>query len=340
MSDYRYNIVKSVEESLIGIVDTEQLHIISNVVTRVLNDYEVTERCTDLVIRDTNNERLIKRYCACLVIDGKSEKTIYQYRNALQAFDAMMGIDFAKVGAYDIRYYLACKTSVVSNRTLENTRSYLSSFFRWMVEEDIITKNPADKIKPVKYTEEVRLPFSDVELDSMRMACSGERDRAMLEMLVSTGVRLNELASMDIQDINFPALTVHVRHGKGGKERIVYMTSVAAKHLETYLKTRTDTDPALFLSRQHDRISRSGIWRAVKAIGKRAGVEDVHPHRFRRTLATGLAKKGMDIQDIQKILGHSNINTTMVYVASDNDKIHASYNKFIAQNAMLIFTIF
>lgn len=330
MSDYRINIVRSVEEQLVSVVDPERLQIISNVLTRVLNDYEVTERCTDLAVRDSTNERLIKRYCACLVIDGKSEKTIYQYRNALENLDAALGMNFTEMGAYDIRYYLACKTGKVSNRTLENTRSYLSSFFKWMTTEEIIQKNPVDSLKPIKYDEEVRLPFSDVELDAMRMACSGKRDRAMLEMLVSTGVRLNELASMDIQDVNFPTLTVHVRHGKGGKERIVYMTSVAAKHLETYLRTRTDTDPALFLSRQHDRISRSGIWRAVKAIGKRAGVEDVHPHRFRRTLATNLAKKGMDIQDIQKILGHSNINTTMVYVASDNDKIHASYNKYIA----------
>ena len=152
----------------------------------------------------------------------------------------------------------------------------------------------------------------------------------MFELLLSTGIRLNEMSLLDIQDINFNTLAIHIKHGKGSKERLVYTTALAAKHIKDYLLTRSDNNSALFISRQKQRISKSGNWRAIKNIGKKANVEDVHPHRFRRTFATNLAKKGMPIQDIQRLLGHSNINTTTVYVYGDNELIKSSYNKYIA----------
>lgn len=330
MSDCHLEVVKRIEESLVDVVDAQNLYMICNIITKILNDYEISERCTDLVVQDTDNQKLINTYCACLTIDGKSKNTIYQYSNALKSLDLTIHKDFTEMGTYDIRYYLACQSTKVSNRTLENYRSYLSSFFKWMFEEGYISKNPLATIKPIKYIDEVRLPFSDIELDAMRMACKEKRDRAMFELLLSTGIRLNEMSLLDIQDIDFNTLAIHIKYGKGGKERLVYTTALAAKHIKDYLLTRSDNNSALFISRQKQRISKSGNWRAIKNIGKKAQIDDVHPHRFRRTFATNLAKKGMPIQDIQRLLGHSNINTTMVYVYGDNELIKSSYNKYIA----------
>ena len=329
MSDYRMEIVKSIEESIIGTVNQNQLQTISSIVVRILNDYEITERCTDIVKRDTANEKLIKRYCACLLIDGKSEKTIEQYRRALYHLDAELGISFVNMGTYDIRYYLACKTKSVSNRTLENTRSYISSFFQWMTNEEIISKNPLSNIKPIKYTDEVRLPFSDIEIDQLRSACKDASDRALIEILLSTGIRVSELALMDIQDIDFATNTIHIKHAKGNKERIVYMTAIAAKYLKDYIINRKYNNTAVIMSHRGKRMDCGSIRYRLKTIAKKADVENVHPHRFRRTFATNLAKKGMDIQDIQKLLGHSNISTTMVYITLDDEKIKASYIKYV-----------
>ena len=150
-------------------------------------------------------------------------------------------------------------------------------------------------------------------------------------MLLSTGVRVSELTSMKIEDINFSNLSVHVVHGKGNKERITYTTPVAAKYLLTYLNDRKEKDrDCLFCNMYHEQLRPGGVNRILKTIEKRAGVENVHPHRFRRTFATNLAKRGMEIQEIQRLLGHANLNTTMIYVAVDDAKVKASYTRYTA----------
>ncbi len=330
--DYRTQFVRSVEAALFPILeDREVRERTIGAVVRILNDYELMERSTDVAIVDDTNERILKRYSACLMIDGKSEKTIKQYQREVRKLGDTLHKNYPEMGVYDIRYYLACeKERGVSDRTLENTRANLSAFFQWMTQEEIIQRNPCMKIKPIKYKDKIRYPFSSVEIDSLRSACKTVKERALVEVLLASGIRVSELASMETTDIDMATLSVHVRNGKGKKERVTYITELAKTHLQKYLLARKETGTSLFYNNQHETLLPNGIRFLLNQIGKRGGVENVHPHRFRRTFATGLAARGMDIQEIQKLLGHSNINTTLEYVYTDSDKISRSYKQYIA----------
>ena len=330
--DYRAQFIRSVEEAMLPILaEGETRERVIGAVVRILNDYEITERSTDLVIVDDTNERILKRYTACLMIDGKSEKTIEQYRREVSKLADVLHKNYPDMGVYDIRYYLACeKERGISDRTLENSRANLSAFFQWMAQEEIIQRNPCITIKPIKYKDKIRYPFSAVEIDCLRSACRNKKERALIEILIASGVRVSELASMEKTDIDMATLSVHVRNGKGKKERTTYITDLAKTHLQKYLMARKETGPALFYNHSGKVLLSNGIRYILKQIGERAGVDNVHPHRFRRTFATGLAARGMDIQEIQKLLGHSNVNTTMEYVYIDGDKIQRSYKQYIA----------
>jgi site-specific recombinase XerD len=329
--DYRMDFIRNVESALARTYDPDEIVQISNIVIKALSEYEIAERCTDLVPQDDINEKLIRRYTACLLVDGKSKNTVKQYARTAQKLSDLIRKPFTEMGTYDVRYFLATeKERGLSNSTLETQRSYLSAFFQWLTDDEVIQRNPIGKLKPIKYKQEIRKAFSDVELDALRSACRTPTERALIEMLLSTGVRVSELTSMKVEDVNMSDLSVHVVHGKGAKERMTYMTPVAAKHLLAYLHSRKEDSDVLFCNMYHERLRSGGVNRILNTIGKRAGVENVHPHRFRRTFATNLARRGMEIQEIQKLLGHSNINTTMIYVSTDDTKVRASYSRYTA----------
>lgn len=329
--DYRMAFVKEVEAELTKHIEPERIEIISDIMVKILSNYEIVDRCTDLVIRDDFNERIIKRYGACLLLDGKSEKTVYQYIRTVHKLSDTLGKPFKEMGTYDVRFFLALeKERGISNRTLENTRANLSAFFQWMTNDEIISKNPIAGIKPIKYPDEIKKPFSEIEIDALRGACASLKERALVEVLLSTGVRVSELSLMDVKDINFDTMSVHVVHGKGSKERMTYTTPVCISHLKAYIDNRSEDGEALFYNSRHERLCTSGIQFILHELAKRAHVDNVHPHRFRRTFATNLAKRGMDVQEIQKLMGHSNINTTMGYICMDDTNIQSSYRKFIS----------
>ena len=206
----------------------------------------------------------------------------------------------------------------------------IAAFFQWLLKEDHIAKNPCMNIPAIKYPDKVRLPFSTVEIDKLRFACSTTRERAIVELLLATGIRVSELTGLRVDDINFANMSVHVRNGKGAKERTVYMTDLARQHLQAYLMERKTISDGLFMTKFGEPIMPGGIRDMMRNLGKRAGVDNVHPHRFRRTFATGLANRGMDIQEIKKLLGHSDINTTMKYVYTSDEKAQASYMRYSA----------
>lgn len=331
MTDFKMKFVRDLEERLSGVFDSTQLSSISNAAVKALANYELTDRCTDIMILDDFNERTLKRYKACLIIDGKSENTIKQYIRTAQKLSDMMRKPFNEMGIYDLRYFLAKELERgISAISLENTRANLSAFFQWLADDEVIQKNPASKIAPIKYHLEVKKAFSAVEIDALRSACRKEKERALIEFLLSTGVRVSELASMQTQDIDMNTLTVHVRHGKGNKERITYMNQVASKHLAAYLDSRKKSGFVLFYNKNGNPLQTDGIRFILNTIANRAGVENTHPHRFRRTFATTLASRGMNVQEIQRLLGHANINTTMQYISMDDGKIKNSYQKYIA----------
>lgn len=331
MIDCRTKMTEEVLNNLSSKFSTDVLNEISNAITLALSNYDIKERCTDLTIKDNQNNRLLKRYMACLSVDGKSMKTIGVYYLVLNRFSEFIGCPLTKVGTYDIRFYLATmKQNGVSNRTLENYRSYISAFYQWLLREDFIQKNPCEKILPIKYKEEIRLPFSDVEIDSIRMNCKSERDRAIVELLLSSGIRAAEFSNLNIDDIDFQNKSIHIREGKGAKERISYITDVCSIHLKKYLESRKDNENALFLSsRSNRRLSSAGLKYMLREISKRSHVDNIHPHRFRRTFATNLARRGMDVQTIAKLMGHSNLQTTMIYVNLDSNKVMDSYKTYM-----------
>ena len=331
MSDYRQEFIRSMEMSLASLMDADAIETVTRKLITVLGDYEITRRSTDLIIYDDENERIIKRYMACLLVDGKSEKTMYGYRNSMRRFCDFIGKPLKEITQYDIRYYLANeKERGNANSTIENTRSYLNTFFQWMTDEEMIPKNPCRAIKPIKCPEEEKLPFTDIQMDALRQACTTAKERAVIEMLATSGVRVAELCNMDVSDIDFYDKRVCVRQGKGGKDRTVFINDIAKLYLQKYLETRKDQCPALICNKNFGRMQPGGIRNMLRTIGKRAGVCNTHPHRFRRTLATNLARRGMAVQEIQKILGHSNIQTTMMYVCTDMSKVQASYRQHIA----------
>ena len=329
--DCRTAFLQTINESLINIYPSEEVDLVSSIIVKALNSYELTERSTDLVVYDDENTKLLKKYCACLLIDGKSKKTVEAYRHTIMKLDECLRKNFTEMDAYDIRYFLACeKDRGNSDRTLENKRANLSAFFQWLALEELIPKNPCFKIKPIKCTEKVRTAFSPVEIDMLRSACRNLKERAIVEFLLASGVRVSELCQMKITDVDFGNLSVHVVHGKGAKERVTYIDDLAKTHLQKYLLSRTEDGVCLFYNRNHQQINPGGIRAILKKLETRSGVSNVHPHRFRRTFATNLSKRGMDIQEIRKLLGHSNINTTLEYIYTDDSKIHALYKQYTA----------
>lgn len=328
--DCRVDLIRDLDEKLQRILPGETAEKVITEVTKVLEDYEVTERTTALAIYESENEKTLKKYLACLFIDGKSEKTIQQYQRTIRKMTEALQKLYTDIGAYDIRLFLAYeKSRGISGRTLENTRANLSAFFQWLTAEEIIDRNPCFTIKPIKYKDKQRFPFSAVEIDALRSACKDVRERALVELLLSSGIRVSELTAMEVRDIDFHAMQVHVREGKGGKERVTFMSEVTRKYLASHIQKKGITG-TLFVNKKKEPLQPGGVRFILKQIAKRAGVENVHPHRFRRTFATSLAERGMKIQEIQKLLGHSNINTTLEYVCIADEKVKASYKQYIA----------
>ena len=217
----------------------------------------------------------------------------------------------------------------VKNRTLDNMRKVLSSFFSWLHDEEFLPRNPCRAVKSIKYDKVIRLPLSGEDMEKLKNACRNARDIALVHFLHATGCRVSEVVSVDVTDVDFQKRELVV-YGKGGKERTVYLTPVAAMYLEKYLQTRKDNNKALFTGKGSSRLKKNGIEAVMKRLGERAGVNNVHPHRFRRTLATELIARGAALQDVQMILGHEDIRTTQVYVYVDKKNVKNTYDKYAA----------
>lgn len=329
MADYKMQLISEVAQGLATKIDPDDVGVVSEEMALTLKDYDVTKHTTELVVYDGINEQIAKKYKACMIIAGRSPKTIYGYERCLLHLLQVVKRNYVDMTVSDLRYFLAYeKSRGVSNRTLENTRTRVQSFFNWLVDEDIITKNPCKTIAPIKYTSKVRDPFSSIEIDAMRSACKNAKERAIIEFLLATGVRVSELCSIQLSDINFNTNTIVVRKGKGQKQRTVYMNDLSKKHLLTYLESRNVSGAYLFYNKWKEPLNDGGVRHILKVIEERAGLAKVHPHRFRRTFATQLSNRGMPVQEIKHLLGHSDLNTTMEYVVTSDDRAHVSYLKY------------
>lgn len=294
--------------------------------------YDVSEKCTEVALTHDDTINIINKYIATKRIEGLSENTIQRYIGENKRLIDFLNKPVREITTYDIRFYLSVKKrdKKVSNRTLDGMRRCFSALFSWLQKEKYISENPCAALAQIKYQKQIKKPFTATELEKLRFACTNIRDRALVEFLYCTGCRVSEVQNLNIEDIDFEKHECIVL-GKGNKERIVYTTETAELYLKKYLKTREfDIAPALFTGKGTKRLQKNGIEAMLKKLGKQAGVKNVHPHRFRRTLATNLLDKGMDIQEVAMILGHADLKTTQIYCYVNQHNVKASYNKYSA----------
>ncbi|MCQ2052366.1 MAG: tyrosine-type recombinase/integrase [archaeon] len=330
MSNCKETILMKMKARLIDADYTpEQIRSITDMLIFEMADFDVVAQTREIVPYDSETDNLIKLYQAVLLTQGLVPGTVANYTFALNNFRASLNKSLTEATPLDIRMWLAQDQTRVSLRTSDGHRTALLCFYNWLVSEKIITSNPMTPIKPIKYPEEIKLPFSDIEVELLRNNCKSLREKAEIELLLSTGLRVSEMCNLDKKDIDFHSNKIHVHLGKGRKDRIIYMSNVAAMHLKNYLDSRKDTAECLFYTKFRTRLTDKACQDDLKKIGKRAGVSDAHPHRCRHTFATVSYEKGMDIRTIQVLMGHANINQTMKYITTSMTHVENECKRFL-----------
>lgn len=280
-----------------------------------------------------SNSNYLAMFLNAKKIEGCSERTLVYYKTTVEKLLDEVDDPIRKVTTDDIRDYLANYQGLngCSKTTIDNIRRNISSFFTWLEEEDYIIKSPMRRIHKIKTTKTVKEVISDEEIEKMRDKCKNLRDLAIIDLLYSTGIRIGELVRLNIDDIDFEERECIV-FGKGDKERRVYFDAKTKIHLMSYINSRFDTNPALFvtLDAPYDRLQISGVEIRLRHLGRELGINKVHPHKFRRTMATRAIDKGMPIEQVQKLLGHSQIDTTMHYAIVNQTNVKVAHRKFIA----------
>lgn len=283
--------------------------------------------------KEMSNDEYLKLFLDAKTIEGCSDRTIQYYRVTIYKMLQNQDLPIRKITTEDMRAYLSDyqKINNCSKVTVDNVRRNLSSFFSWLEEENYILKSPMRRIHKIKTNQQVKDIISDEDIEKLRDQCSCKRDLAMIDLLYSTGMRVGELVNLNITDVNFESRECVV-FGKGGKERRVYFDAKAKLHLQNYIDNRSDDNNALFvtLDAPYDRLKISGVEIRLRQLGGKTSVAKVHPHKFRRTMATRAIDKGMPIEQVQKILGHSQIDTTMQYAMVNQANVKTSHQKYIS----------
>lgn len=282
---------------------------------------------------EVTNSAYLQMFLDAKKIEGCSERTLQYYQSTVERLIQSISTPVRKITTEEIRSYLSDYQNIndCSKVTIDNIRRNISSFFSWLEEEDYILKSPMRRIHKIKTKQQVKEIISDEAIEQLRDHCGCARDLAIIDLLYSTGIRVGELVNLDIADVNFEARECVV-FGKGDKERRVYFDAKAKLHLQDYLAKRSDSNPALFvtLDAPHERLKISGVEIRLRKLGRSLNLTKIHPHKFRRTMATRAIDKGMPIEQVQKILGHSQIDTTMQYAMVNQINVKTSHQKFIA----------
>ena len=314
------------EEKLADAVPTNEARRILLLASEALERYEIRMRPEDAPKDDSDD--LLRLFLDAKGVEGRSEKTVTRYRYILTRLRMATGIPLSRITIHHLRgYFMREMERGVSLSTLEGYRYVFTSFYGWCRKEELLPKDPTVNLAPIRTPKVIRKPFSTVEVDRLKLACKTVRDRALVYFLLSTGCRVSEVCGLDVVDIrpNDRAVTVI---GKGNKQREVYLDDAALRHVDAYLTERDDDSPALFLGKGSDRLTPNGVRALLKRLERVSGVENVHPHRFRRTLATSLIDHGMAIQEVAAILGHDKVDTTMTYVYVDQKKVESAYRRY------------
>lgn len=325
----KQNLITDVVQAMLPYLNNAQTEKLQEALQRSLSNYKVVETEEKQALSEQN---LVDLFLSAKRIEGCSEKSLKYYESTIMALLDGVEKEVKYIVTEDIRSYLtdyqARKQS--SKVTIDNIRRILSSFFSWLEDEDYILKSPVRRIHKVKTGTSVKETYTDEALELMRDNCTELRDLAIIDMLASTGMRVGEMVLLNREDIDFNERECVV-FGKGDKERIVYFDARTKIHLQNYLNSRKDDNPALFVSLQkpYNRLQISGIEVRLRQYGKRLGIAKVHPHKFRRTLATMAIDKGMPIEQLQQLLGHRRIDTTLQYAMVKQSNVKIAHRKYI-----------
>lgn len=326
----KQELITEVMQRMLPYLDNAQLRHLRQTIEQTLCHYKVTNG--DVESEENDSKELITKFIAAKRIEGCSEKTLKYYQTTIEAMVSKLDKGVRHILTEDLRTYLTeYQSKNQSSRvTIDNIRRILSSFFSWLEDEDYIIKSPVRRIHKVKTISNIKETYSDEELEKMRDNCTNLRDLAIIDMLASTGMRVGEMVLLNRDDIDFVERECVV-FGKGDKERIVYFDARTKLHLQEYLDSRTDDKSALFVTLRapHKRIQIGGIEHRLREMGKKLDIPKVHPHKFRRTLATMAIDKGMPIEQLQRLLGHQRIDTTLQYAMVKQSNVKAAHRKYI-----------
>ena len=322
-------LISQVQQQMLPYLNNEQLSKLRAAMEYCLHGLEITE--TDQP-QEQEQPNAVAAFIAAKRIEGCSEKTLTYYRKTIEAMTAGIGKTPQQITTDDIRQYLTAyqvqrKSSKV---TIDNIRRILATFYSWLEDEDYIVKSPVRRIHKVKTAKTIKDTYTDEALELMRDNCGTLRDLAIIDLLASSGMRVGEMVALNRDDINFNERECVV-FGKGSKQRLVYFDARTKIHLQNYLDSRTDSDPALFVTLRapFQRLQIGGVEVRLRELGKRLLIPKVHPHKFRRTLATSAIDKGMPIEQVQQLLGHQKIDTTMHYAMVKQQNVKLAHRKYI-----------
>lgn len=318
-------LIEKIEQKMFAFLDDTQKELLHNTLVQCMVEETVAETAND-------TRSYLRIFLAAKRVEGCSEKTIRYYDSTIRNVLTAIGKEVKSVTTDDLRVYLDeyQKRSNASKVTIDNIRRILSSFFAWLEDENYIDKSPVRRIHKVKTCKTVKETYSDEALELMRDHCDGIRDLAIIDMLASTGIRVGELVKLNRSDVDFENRECVVL-GKGNKQRRVYFDARTKIHLQNYLRSRKDSNEALFVSLQHphNRLLISGVEIRLRELGRKLDLCKVHPHKFRRTLATMAIDKGMPIEQVQQLLGHQSVDTTLQYAMVNQNNVKLSHHRFI-----------
>ena len=322
-------LITEVQQQMLPFLNNEQLHKLRTVIENCLHGLEIVQADPP---QEKEQPNMVAAFIAAKRIEGCSEKTLSYYGKTIEAMVAGIGKPVQRITTDDIRGYLTTyqlqrKSSKV---TIDNIRRILATFYSWLEDEDYIVKSPVRRIHKVKTAKVIKDTYTDEALELMRDNCDSLRDLAIIDLLASSGMRVGELVLLNRDDINFNDRECVV-FGKGNKERLVYFDARTKIHLQNYLCSRTDSNPALFVTLRapFERLQIGGVEMRLRQLGKRLSIPKVHPHKFRRTLATSAIDKGMPIEQVQQLLGHQKIDTTMHYAMVKQQNVKLAHRKYI-----------
>ena len=324
----KQQIIIDVMQQMLPHLDNAQMQKLQKVLEYTLHGCEITV----LEENDNDNSKLVESFISAKGIEGCSEKTLKYYRTTIETMLISVDKSIRYIQTEDLRSYLINyqNEKQSSRETIDNIRRILSSFFSWLEDEDYILKSPVRRIHKVKTATNIKETYTDEDLEKMRDNCTERRDLAIIDMLASTGMRVGEMVLLNRNDIDFNERECIVL-GKGSKERVVYFDARTKIHLQDYLRSRTDDNPALFVSLKspYERLKIGGVEVRLREFGKQLGLQRVYPHKFRRTLATTAIDKGMPIEQLQQLLGHRKIDTTLQYAMVKQSNVKLAHKKYI-----------